>query len=329
MKIVNPKKEKRKKKEDNEMKIVLLDIDTLGKVDLSILEKFGKLEKYNATCKEDTLRCVKEADIVITNKVVINKEIMQKCDNLKLICIAATGMNNVDLDFAKEKGVKVKNVAGYSTASVAQTTFTLLFSLLGSSAYYDTYVKSGKWSKSPIFTHLKREFFEIKDKTWGIIGLGNIGKSVADIATAFGAKVVYYSTSGVNRNSEYQRKSLDDLLKTSDIISIHAPLNEKTDNLIGKQELSMMKKGAVILNMGRGGIVNEEDLAYAIDNFDIFAGLDVSKIEPMRADNPLLHVENIDNIIFSPHIAWASREARKTLVNMIAKNIENFIKEEQ
>ena len=328
MKIVNPKKEKRKKKEDNEMKIVLLDIDTLGKVDLSILEKFGKLEKYNATCKEDTLRYAKEADIVITNKVVINKEIMQKCDNLKLICIAATGMNNVDLDFAKEKGVEVKNVAGYSTASVAQATFTLLFSLLGSSAYYDTYVKSGKWSKSPIFTHLKREFFEIKDKTWGIIGLGNIGKSVANIATAFGAKVVYYSTSGVNRNSDYQRKSLDDLLKTSDIISIHAPLNEKTDNLIGKQELSMMKKGAVILNMGRGGIVNEEDLAYAIDNFDIFAGLDVSKIEPMRADNPLLHVENIDNIIFSPHIAWASREARKTLVNMIAKNIENFIKEE-
>ncbi len=328
MKIVNPKKEKRKKKEDNNMKIVLLDIDTLGKVDLSILEKFGKLEKYNATCKEDTLRYAKEADIVITNKVVINKEIMQKCDNLKLICIAATGMNNVDLDFAKEKGVEVKNVAGYSTASVAQATFTLLFSLLGSSAYYDAYVKSGKWSKSPIFTHLKREFFEIKDKTWGIIGLGNIGKSVANIATAFGAKVVYYSTSGVNRNSDYQRKSLDDLLKTSDIISIHAPLNEKTDNLIGKQELSMMKKGAVILNMGRGGIVNEEDLAYAIDNFGIFAGLDVSKIEPMRADNPLLHVENIDNIIFSPHIAWASREARKTLVNMIAKNIENFIKEE-
>jgi len=311
------------------MKIVLLDTDTLGKVDLSILEKFGKLEKYNVTCKEDTLERVKEADIIITNKVVIDKAIMQKCNNLKLICIAATGMNNVDLDFAIERGVEVKNVAGYSTASVAQATFTLLFSLLGSSAYYDAYVKSGKWSKSPIFTHLQREFFEIKDKTWGIIGLGNIGKSVAGIASSFGAKVVYYSTSGINRSSDYQRKSLDDLLKTSDIISIHAPLNEKTDNLIGKQELSMMKKGAIILNMGRGGIVNEEDLAYAIDNFGISAGLDVSKFEPMKADNPLLHVKNIDNIIFSPHIAWASKEARKTLVNMIAENIENFIKEKE
>ena len=307
------------------MKIVLLDTDTLGKVDLSIFEKFGKLEKYNVTCKEDTPQRIKEADIVITNKVVIDKAIMQKCPNLKLICIAATGMNNVDLDFAKEKGVEVKNVAGYSTASVAQATFTLLFSLIGSSAYYDAYVKSGGWSKSPIFTHLQREFFEIKDKTWGIIGLGNIGKSVASIATAFGAKVVYYSTSGINRNSDYQRKSLDDLLKTSDIISIHAPLNEKTDNLIGKQELSMMKKGAIILNMGRGGIVNEEDLAYAIDNFDIYAGLDVSKEEPMKLDNPLLHVKNIDNIVFSPHIAWASREARKTLINMVAENIEKFV----
>ncbi len=308
------------------MKIVLLDIDTLGKIDLSILEKFGKLEKYNTTCREDTLQRVKGAEIIITNKVVIDRDVMQKCDNLKLICIAATGMNNVDLDFAKEKGVEVKNVAGYSTASVTQATFTLLLSLMGSSAYYDAYVKSGRWSKSPIFTHLGREFFEIKDKTWGIIGLGNIGKSVAGIATAFGAKVAYYSTSGINRSGDYKRMNLDDLLNTSDIISIHAPLNEKIDNLIGKKELSMMKKGAIILNMGRGGIVNEDDLAYSIDNFGILAGLDVSKIEPIRADNPLLHVKNIDNIIFSPHIAWASKEARKTLVDMIARNIENFLK---
>ena len=307
------------------MKIVLLDADTLGKVDLTIFKKFGKLEKYNTTSKDEALSRIKEADIVITNKVVIDKAIMQKCDNLKLICIAATGMNNVDLDFAKEKGVEVKNVAGYSTASVTQATFTLLFSLLGNSAYYDTYVKSGKWSKSPIFTHLGREFFEIKDKTWGIIGLGNIGKSVANIASSFGAKVIYYSTSGINRNSNYQRKSLDDLLKNSDIVSIHAPLNKKTDNLIGKRELSMMKKGTILLNLGRGGIVNEEDLAYAIDNLGIYAGLDVFVNEPIKSDNPLLHVNNIDNIIFSPHIAWASREARRTLVNKIAENIENFI----
>ena len=306
------------------MKLVMLDADTLGSVDLAGFSRIGEFVKYNTTSKKDTFNRVKDADIIITNKVVIDKEIMQKCNNLKLICIAATGMNNVDLDFAKEKGVEVKNVAGYSTASVSQATFTLLFSLIGSSAYYDDYVKSKRWSKSSIFTHLDKEFFEIKGKTWGIIGLGNIGKAVAGIAKAFGANVIYYSTSGVNRNHEYKRNNLEELLKNSDIISIHAPLNEKTDNLIKKEELSMMKKGAIILNMGRGGIVNEEDLAYAIDNFGLLAGLDVSKFEPIKADNPLLYVKHINNIVFSPHIAWASREARNTLVSMIINNIEEF-----
>ncbi len=311
------------------MKIVLLDKETLGSVDLSPLEQFGNLTSYNLSKKEETLHRVVDSDIIITNKVIIDKNIMQNCKNLKLICIAATGMNNVDLEFAKKKGIEVRNVAGYSTASVAQTTFTLLLSLIGNSCFYDRYVKSKDWSKSPIFTNLDREFFEIKGKTWGIIGLGNIGKAVASLATAFGANVTYYSTSGVNRDSTYQRKNLNDLLADSDIISIHAPLNEKTDNLIKKDELKKMRRGAIILNMGRGGIINEEDLAFAIDNFGIFAGLDVSKTEPIKADNPLLHVEQKENIIFSPHIAWASKEARETLVKMIAKNIENFLKGER
>ncbi len=311
------------------MKIVLLDRDTLGSVDLSIFERFGDFISYDKTNRNETLQRVKDSDIIITNKVVIDKGILQNCKSLKLICIAATGMNNVDLEFAKIQGVEVKNVAGYSTASVTQATFTLLLSLIGNSCFYDEYVKSKKWSKSPIFTNLEKEFFEIKGKTWGIIGLGNIGKAVANVATAFGANVIYYSTSGVNRDNLYQRKNLYDLLKDSDIVSIHAPLNKKTDNLIKKDELSLMKKGAIILNMGRGGIVNEEDLAYAVDNFDILAGLDVSKVEPMPSDNPLLHVEQKENIIFSPHIAWASKEARATLVKMIADNIENFLKGEK
>ena len=309
------------------IKIVLLDSDTLGSVDLEVFQKFGTFKSYNTTDETQTLGRIQDCDIVITNKVIINKELMEQCSNLKLICIAATGMNNVDLDFAKSRGIEVKNVAGYSTASVTQATFTLLFSLIGSSAYYDTFVKSKEWSKSPIFTNLSREFFEIKGKTWGIIGLGNIGKSVANIAEAFGADIVYYSTSGLNRDTKFKRKSLNDLLKESDIITIHAPLNEKTDNLIKKEQLSLMKKGAIILNMGRGGIINEADLAYAVDNFGIKAGLDVSKVEPMKEDNPLLHVEQIDSIVFSPHIAWASKEARETLVGMIAKNIENFLKD--
>ena len=311
------------------MKLVLLDGDTLGKVNLDGFDKLGELTTYKTTAKDETLQRVKDCEVIITNKVVISKEIMQKCKKLKLICIAATGMNNVDLEFAKSSGIVVKNVSGYSTSSVAQATFTLLFSLVGNSCYYDHYVKSKAWSKSPIFTNLSREFFEIKGKTWGIIGLGNIGKEVAKIATAFGANVVYYSTSGVNRNDEYKRKNLDDLLKTSDIISIHAPLNEKTNNLIKKEELSLMKKGSIILNMGRGGIVNEEDLAFAIDNFDLFAGLDVSKTEPMDENNQLLHVKNLERIVFSPHIAWASKEARKTLVDMIIINIEDFIKQKE
>ncbi len=309
------------------MKLVLLDAQTLGRVDLSLFQRFGEFEKFPITNEDNTLSRVRDCDVIITNKVVIDKGIMQKCKNLKLICIAATGTNNVDLKFAKEKGIVVKNVVGYSTTSVAQATFTLLFSLIGSSSYYDDYIKSHKWSKSPIFTHLQREFFEIKGKTWGIIGLGNIGKEVAKIATAFGAKVVYYSTSGVNRDTIFKRKTLDNLLRESEIISIHAPLNEKTKNLIKKDELSKMKKGAIILNMGRGGIINEKDLAYALDNFKILAGLDVVEFEPIREDNPLLYVKNLDNIIFSPHIAWASKEARKKLVEMVAKNIENFIKD--
>jgi glycerate dehydrogenase len=311
------------------MKIVMLDANTLGKVNLDVLKMFGDFEKYNTTSEEETIQRVKDCDVVITNKVLISKEIMQKCKNLKLICIAATGMNNVDLEFAKSQGIVVKNVAGYSTFSVAQATFTLLFSLIGNSCYYDEYVKSGKWSKSPIFTNLNKEFFEIKGKVWGIIGLGDIGKEVAKIASVFGAKVIYYSTSGVNRNKDYQRKNLDEMLSVSDIISIHAPLNEKTINLIKKEELSKMKKGGIILNMGRGGIINEEDLAYGIDHLDILAGLDVSVIEPMKAQNPLLHVKKIENIVFSPHIAWASKEARKTLVDMVANNIKEFTKQKE
>ncbi len=311
------------------MKIVLLDGATLGNVNLENLKQFGEFKSYNITNKEETIERIGDSDIVITNKVIIDKNVIDSCRNLKLICIAATGMNNVDLEYAKEKNVTVKNVAGYSTTSVAQYTFTLLLSLIGSSSYYDNYVKSKKYSISPIFTNLKREYFEIKNKTWGIIGLGNIGKEVAKIATAFGAHVVYYSTSGVNRNSDYKRVNLDELLKGCDIISIHAPLNEKTNNLIKKDELKRMKEGIIILNIGRGGIINEEDLAYAIDHFDIYAGLDVFKVEPIEKENALLHVKNPDRLIFSPHIAWASKEAREALVVMIVKNIEEFIENKE
>ena len=307
------------------MKLVLLDALTLGSdIDLKIFENYGELVVYETTNKEQTLTRIKEADIVLTNKVILDETVLKACERLKLICVMATGTNNVDLEYAKQKGIVVKNVAGYSTHSVAQITFTLLLSLITNSAYYDGYVKSKEWSKSPIFTHLDKAFFEIHGKRWGIIGLGTIGKEVAKIATAFGAKVVYFSTSGANHDTTYEQVSLREILQ-SDIISIHAPLNEKTANLIDKDELALMKKGSVIINVGRGGIINEEALAKAIDEQDILAGIDVTQVEPILSSNPLLHVKKKEHLLFSPHIAWASVEARDKLVNLVAKNIEEFL----
>jgi glycerate dehydrogenase len=309
------------------MKIVFLDATTLGSdVDLDVFNQFGKFLTYPTTSKEQTLKHIDDAQIVLTNKVIIDKEIMDKCKNLKLICITATGMNNVDLEYAKEKEIEVKNVAGYSTASVTQTTFSLVLFLISQSRFYNDYTKSGEWAKSPIFTNIDRPYFELKDKKWGIIGFGTIGKSVAKVADAFGCEVVYYSTSGANNDPVYARVELEDMLRNCDIISIHAPLNDKTNGLIKKAELDLMKEGAVLVNMGRGGIVDEDDLAYAVDNNNILAGLDVTCVEPINADNKLLSVKKKDNLVITPHIAWASLEARISLISMVADNIREYLK---
>jgi len=308
------------------MKIVFLDASTVGNdISLDEFNNFGEFIAYPITSKEETISHINDAQIVLTNKVVIDKSVMERCKDLKLICIAATGMNNVDLEYAKEKGIEVKNAVGYSTDSVTQTTFTLVLSLLGKSAYYDNYVKSGAWSQSPIFTNIDKPFTQIKGKKWGIIGLGMIGKSVAKVADAFGANICYYSTSGANNNNAYKRLNLDELMSSCDIISIHAPLNDKTNNLIQKRELSLMKKDAMLINVGRGGIINEDDLAKAIDTQDILVGIDVVSVEPINADNKLLHVKKKENLIMSPHLAWASREARISLIKIVVENVKSFI----
>lgn len=309
------------------MKLAILDAKTLGSdIDLSGFSQFGEVEIYETTKPEETLERVKDKDIVVTNKVVIDKNIMDNSPNLKLICVAATGVNNIDVEYAKKKGIQVRNVAGYSTESVVQHTFAMLFYLLESLRYYDDYVKSGEYAKSDIFTHLGKPFWEIRGKTWGIIGLGTIGRRVADVASAFGANVIYYSTSGVERKEKYPRVSLDELLKTSDIVSIHAPLNEKTKGLIGYEQIKLMKPTAYLLNLGRGGIVVEEDLAKALDeNLIAGAGLDVLEKEPITEDNPLLKIKNKEKLFITPHIAWTSVEARKTLVNEIIENIKAFL----
>lgn len=306
------------------MKIVLLDALTFGETNLSDFESQGEVVIYQTTSNEETQDRILDADVIVTNKVVINKEHMDKCKNLRLICVAATGMNNVDLEAAQESKISVKNVAGYSTDSVIQHTFSMLFYLLGHSRYYDEVVKDGTYSKSAIFTDVSRPFFEIKDKKWGVIGLGKIGEGVAKIAKAFGAEVCYYSTSGKNHSREFHRLKLDSLLKECDIITIHAPLNDATNNLLDYKELSMCKDGAVVLNLGRGGIINEDAIAKIIDEKNICFGLDVLTKEPMRKDHPLLSVKNKENLYITPHIAWTSIEARDKLIAGVIKNIKSL-----
>lgn len=309
------------------MKIVFLDAKTVGEdADLSVLEPFGTLSVFSATKPEETLERCRDADIVITNKVVIHADIMRQCEDLKLICIAATGMNNVDIAYAKEHHIEVKNVAGYSTHSVVGHTFAVYFYLMHQMRYYDDYVKSGAWGRLGLFTCIDQPFHELFAKRWGIIGLGSIGRAVAKAASAFGAEVVYYSTSGKNSDTEFEQTGLEVLLETSDIVSIHAPLNSNTANLLHSGNLGMMRPGAVLLNLGRGGIVNEKDLAEFLRTGNLYVGLDVLEREPMADDHPLLNVPHPEKLLITPHIAWASIEARKVLVEGIAHNIAAFIK---
>jgi glycerate dehydrogenase len=309
------------------MKIVILDKKTLGDdIDLACFNRFGEVVMYDSTTYEQTQERVKDADIVVTNKVVLDKKILEEAD-IKLICVAATGMNNIDLEHAKVANIAVKNVAGYSTPSVVQTTFSLALYLIGKLRYYDEFTKGDGWVDSPIFTNLQKPYFDIEGKSWGIIGLGSIGKKVATVAEAFGADVCYFSTSGNNHDSSFKELTLEELLKTSDIISIHAPLNKQTKNLLNKENLKLLKDEVVLLNLGRGGIINEEDLAIHIDNSNILVGLDVLECEPMKRDNPLREVQAKDRLFITPHIAWASVESRIKLVDGICKNIKNYIGE--
>jgi lactate dehydrogenase-like 2-hydroxyacid dehydrogenase len=308
------------------MRIVILDAATFGETDLSGFDALGEVEVYQTTSADETADRVQEADVVVTNKVVIDAAVMDASNRLKLICVAATGTNNVDLAYAAQKEIAVKNVAGYSTDSVVQHTFSMLFYLMGHSRYYDEYVKSGEWQKSSVFTHVAKPFFELKGKRWGIIGLGQIGRGVANIAKAFGAEVVYYSTSGKNNNSDYEQISFTKLLETCDIITIHAPLNAQTKNLVGHSEFLMLKDGAVLLNLGRGGIVTESALAAIIDVKEIYVGLDVLEKEPMTIPHPLMNVEHKERLYITPHIAWTSVEAREKLIASVIENIESTFK---
>lgn len=306
-------------------KIVFLDADTIGAdVSLSPISELGELVTYPFTKPEEVFERVKDAEVVITNKVVIGKEQIDAAPNLKLICVAATGTNNVDIPYANSKGIPVKNAIGYSTESVVQVTFGMVLSMVGQMSYFDNAVKSGNYSKGPSFTDVTKCFWELKGKKYGVIGLGNIGSKVAHIAKAFGMDVVYCPTSGKAHSDEFEARTLDQLMAECDVISIHAPLNERTNNLVTYDKLKLMKPTAYIFNLGRGGIINESDLVKALnDNLLAGAGVDVFVKEPLPLDSPYLKLNDPSKILLTPHIGWASKEARICLVGKIAENIRN------
>lgn len=308
------------------MKIVFLDSKTIGDdIDLSGYDQLGEVIKYDFTTSEEAPERVKDADVLIINKVLINQNTISTAQNLKLVCVTATGTNNLDKDYLASRKIAWRNVAAYSTESVAQHTFAMLFYLLEKLRYYDEYVKEDRYTNDKLFTHFAEHFYELKGKTWGIIGLGNIGRRVAGIAEAFGCKVIYASASGSAPQEGYTQVSLDTLYETSDIISVHAPLNSYTEDLINADALRKMKKSCIFLNLGRGQIVVEEDMTEALIQGEIAAaGLDVLRAEPMSEENPLRKIKDSKRLFITPHIAWASVEARTRLMNIILGQIREF-----
>ncbi|MTK08959.1 MAG: D-2-hydroxyacid dehydrogenase [Hungatella sp.] len=309
------------------MRIVFMETDTLGDdVDYSPFYNLGEVIKYNKSEPEYNQERVKDADVIVVNKIPMNEETLRYAQHVKLICLTATGTNTVDFDYVRKRNIAVTNVKGYSTQSVIQHTFALLFYVYEKLSYYDQFVKSGEYADSDIFSNFDIKFNELYGKTWGIIGLGEIGRGVAKVAEAFGCRVIYYSTSGNNSNPLWERVEFDTLLNESDIISIHAPLNSATEYLIDEDALRKMKKTAVLLNLGRGNIIREEALLKALETGEIAgAGLDVISAEPMMPDNPLLKMKDSTKLIITPHIAWATVEARRRCLYEVYQNIVSYL----
>jgi glycerate dehydrogenase len=312
------------------MKITALEILNVGEdVDLTKFSELGDFTSYQTTRVDEIEERASGADVLIINKLPINESTIGGLKDLKLVCVTATGYDNVDVKYCASRGIKVCNAVGYSTESVVQHTFASLFYLYEKLRYYDDYVRDGKYCDSPIFTHFEELFNELSGKTWGIVGLGNIGKRVATVAAAFGCKVVYYSTSGKHDEEGYVRLALDDFLRESDVISIHAPLNDNTRKLFSDEAFDKMKDTAYLVNMGRGPIVDEEALVRAIKEGRIAgAALDVIDGEPMKKDSPLRELSGSPKLLVTPHIAWATVEARNRLMREVYLNIEAFIRGE-
>ncbi len=309
------------------MKLVILERNSVGTdVDVSCFEKFGEVTCYPNTVAANTSERVKDADIILANKAPLNESTLKDAPNVKLICLLATGFDNVDLAYCKSRSIKVTNVVNYCTSTVAQHTLLLALALSEKIAFYDDYVKSGAYSAQDRFSNFDRTFYDLEGKTWGIIGMGTIGRRVAGLAQAFGCRVIFYSASGKSTCTDYERVEFDTLLQESDILSLHCPLSDRTRGLINKDALSKMKETAILVNVARGPVVDTQALYDALVTDQIAgAGLDVLEQEPMAKDNPLARIKDSSKLIITPHMAWASLESRTRLVDAVVKNIEAFL----
>ena len=312
--------------------IVVLERNSVGTdIDVSCFEKLGNVTYYrNTVTVAEVQERTKDADIIIANKSPMREESLKDSPNVKLICEFATGFDNCDLDYLSGRGIRVANVRNYSTDMVAQHTFTLALALMQKLAHYDTYVKSGEYSAQDRFSNFDISFNELAGKTWGVVGMGNIGRKVAKIAEAFGCKVIFHSVTGKSTITEYTQVDKETLLKESDVLSLHCPLSDLSRNFIDKDALKKMKKTAVLVNVARGPVVNNTDLYEALQAEEIAAaGLDVLEQEPLELTNPLSKIKDSTRLIITPHLAWASVEARIRCVEEACKNAEAFLRGEE
>lgn len=318
------------KNRKNSVKIVILEGNSLGEdMVFTPFLNLGEVTVYPKTSPEEMPDRIKEADIIIANKLPMCEKTLRGAESLKLVCLTATGINNLDGEYLVSKGIRACNVAGYSTNAVAQHTFAILLYIWEKLRYYDDYVKSGNYSRSRGFSYFSETFYELEGKNWGIIGMGAIGQKVAEIAQAFGCRILCYSASGKKYGfpgKDWKQVDLDTLLREADILSVHAPLNVYTENLMNLEAFRKMKKSSVLINVARGPIVNQEDLYTALMENEIAgAALDVLKTEPMDPDNPLLKIQDSKKLLITPHMAWAPVETRFRCRDEVVKNIEAFL----
>ncbi len=310
------------------MKIVILERNSVGPdIDISCFHELGEVTAYeNTVGNDEVMERIKDADAVIANKSKLNEQTLGNAKNVKYIGEFATGYDNIDLEYCRSRNIRITNVRDYSTAMVAQHTFTLALALSQKLIHYDDYVKSGQYAAQSRFSNFDLPFYELDKKTWGVVGLGNIGKRVAKIADAFGCRVITHSITGKNHNLPYESVDKNTLLRESDYISLHCPLSDLSRNFIDGEALAKMKPEAILINVARGPVVDSQALYEALTgNVIAAAGLDVLEKEPITEDNPLGRIKDSSRLIITPHLAWASVEARTRCVEEAYLNLKAFL----